>query len=169
MGIVEEVGKEVKTLKKGDWVLAPFAFSDGKCEFCENGLFTSCVHGGFWGGENLGGQAEAIRAAFGDATLVKIPENVAGDEAILTRLLPLTDVMGTGYHSVVSAHLQPGKTAIVIGDGAVGLCAVLSAKILGPGRIIVMGPHADRLELGERVGAAGLNNDPLCVPGCRPR
>ena len=153
MGIVEEVGKEVKTIKKGDWVLAPFAFSGGKCEFCEKDLFTSCVHGGFWGGENPGGQAEAIRAPFGDATLVKIPENVAGDDAILTRLLPLTDVMGTGYHSVVSAQLRPGKTAIIIGDGAVGLCAVLSAKILGAARIILMGHNADRLKLGQRFGA----------------
>jgi threonine dehydrogenase-like Zn-dependent dehydrogenase len=138
----------------GSWHL--LAFSDGKCEFCEKGLFTSCVHGGFWGGENPGGQAEAIRAPFGDATLVKIPENVAGDEAILTRLLPLTDVMGTGYHSVVSAQLQPGKTAIVIGDGAVGLCAVLSAKIIGAARIILMGHNADRLKLGKRFGATDI-------------
>jgi threonine dehydrogenase-like Zn-dependent dehydrogenase len=156
MGIVEEVGKEVKTVKKGDWVLAPFAFSDGKCEFCAKGLFTSCVHRGFWGGENPGGQAEAIRASFADATLVKIPENVAGDDAILTRLLPLTDVMGTGYHSVVSANLQPGKTAIVIGDGAVGLCAVISAKLLGAGRIILMGHNAFRLKLGQNFGATDI-------------
>src|SRR5215470_8249203 len=156
MGVVEEVGKEVKTVKKGDWVLAPFAFSDGKCEFCEKGLFTSCVHGGFWGGENLGGQAEAIRAPFADGTLVKIPESAGGDDAVLTRLLPLTDVMGTGYHSVVSANLKPGKTAIVIGDGAVGLCAVLSAKILGAGRIILMGHNAERLKLGQRFGATDI-------------
>jgi threonine dehydrogenase-like Zn-dependent dehydrogenase len=156
MGIVEEVGKEVKTVKKGDWVLAPFAFSDGKCEFCEKGLFTSCVHGGFWGGENLGGQAEAIRAPFADGTLVKIPESASGDDAVLTRLLPLTDVMGTGYHSVVSANLRAGKTIIVIGDGAVGLCAVLSAKILGAGRIILMGHNPDRLKLGQRFGATDI-------------
>jgi len=156
MGIVEEVGKEVKTIRKGDWVLAPFAFSDGTCEFCEKGLFTSCVHRGFWGGENPGGQAEAIRAPFADATLVKIPENAAGDDEILTRLLPLTDVMGTGYHAVVSADLKPGKTAIVVGDGAVGLCAVLSAKILGAGRIILMGHNADRLKLGQKFGATDI-------------
>jgi threonine dehydrogenase-like Zn-dependent dehydrogenase len=156
MGVVNEVGKEVKTVKKGDWVLAPFAFSDGQCEFCRKGLYTSCLQRGFWGGQNLGGQAEAIRAPFADATLVKIPEKVAGDDAILTRLLPLTDVMGTGYHAVVSAQLQPGKTAIVVGDGAVGLCAVLSAKILGAGRIVLMGHNADRLKLGQKFGATDI-------------
>ena len=119
-------------------------------------FFTSCVHRGFWGGENPGGQAEAIRAPFADATLVKIPENAAGDDEILTRLLPLTDVMGTGYHAVVSADLKPGKTAIVVGDGAVGLCAVLSAKILGAGRIILMGHNADRLKLGQKFGATDI-------------
>ena len=153
MGVVKEVGKDVKTIKKGDWVLAPFAFSDGQCEFCKKGLFTSCLHRGFWGGQNLGGQAEAITAPFADATLVKIPEDVAGDDAILTRLLPLTDVMGTGYHAIVSSQLQPGKTVIVVGDGAVGLCAVLSAKVLGAGRIILMGHNAGRLKLGQKFGA----------------
>ena len=153
MGVVKEVGKDVKTIKKGDWVLAPFAFSDGQCEFCKKGLFTSCLHRGFWGGRNLGGQAEAIRAPFADATLVKIPADVAGDDSILTRLLPLTDVMGTGYHAIVSSQLQPGKTVIVVGDGAVGLCAVLSAKVLGAGRIILMGHNAGRLKLGQKFGA----------------
>jgi threonine dehydrogenase-like Zn-dependent dehydrogenase len=153
MGVVKEVGKDVKTIKKGDWVLAPFAFSDGQCEFCKKGLFTSCLHRGFWGGQNLGGQAEAINAPFADATLVKIPEDVAGDDSILTRLLPLTDVMGTGYHAIVSSQLQLGKTVIVVGDGAVGLCAVLSAKVLGAGRIILMGHNAGRLKLGQRFGA----------------
>ena len=153
MGVVKEVGKDVKTIKKGDWVLAPFAFSDGQCEFCQKGLFTSCLHRGFWGGQNLGGQAEAIRVPFADATLVKIPADVAGDDSILTRLLPLTDVMGTGYHAIVSSQLQPGKTVIVVGDGAVGLCAVLSAKVLGAGRIILMGHNAGRLKLGQRFGA----------------
>ena len=153
MGVVKEVGREIRNIKKGDWVLAPFAFSDGQCEFCKKGLFTSCVHRGFWGGQNLGGQAEAIRAPFADATLVKIPEDVAGDDSILTRLLPLTDVMGTGYHAILSSQLQPGKTVIVVGDGAVGLCAVLSAKVLGASRIILMGHNTDRLKLGRRFGA----------------
>ena len=85
--------------------------------------------------------------------MVKIPEDVAGDDSILTRLLPLTDVMGTGYHAIVSSQLQPGKTVIVVGDGAVGLCAVLSAKVLGAGRIILMGHNAGRLKLGQRFGA----------------
>ena len=156
MGVVEEVGKEVKTVRKGDYVLAPFAFSDGRCEFCDKGLFTSCLHGGFWGGKNPGGQAEAIRAAFADGTLVKIPEEAAGDEEVLIRLLPLTDVMGTGYHAIVSANLKPGKTAIVVGDGAVGLCAVLSARVLGAGRIILIGHNEDRLKLGQKFGATDL-------------
>ena len=154
MGIVEAVGSEVRTVKKGDRVLAPFAFSDGTCEFCAKGLQTSCVHGGFWGGKaNDGGQAEAVRAPFADGTLVVIPPSVENDDTILTAILPLTDVMSTGHHAAVSAGVQPGKTVAVVGDGAVGLCGVLAARRLGAERIIILGRHDKRLELARLFGA----------------
>lgn len=144
MGVIEEVGSEVKNIKKGDRVLAPFAFSDGTCEFCGKGLQTSCVQGSFWGTTNDGGQAEAIRVPFADGTLVVIPKEVENDD-LLTKILPLTDVMATGHHVAVSAGVQPGKTVVVVGDGAVGLCGVLAAKRLGSDRIIILGRDQKRL------------------------
>lgn len=153
MGIVEEVGSEVRSVRPGDRVLAPFAFSDGSCEFCEKGIHTSCLHGGFWGQIHDGGQGEAVRAPWADGTLVKIPDNAANDDQLLTALLPLTDVMGTGHHAALCANVKPGSTVAVVGDGAVGLCAVLAAKRLGAERIIILGRHPDRLEMARRFGA----------------
>jgi threonine dehydrogenase-like Zn-dependent dehydrogenase len=156
MGIVEDVGAEVHHIKKGDRVLAPFAFSDGSCEFCGKNLQTSCVQGGFWGGRNNGGQAEAIRAPFADGTLVTIPKSVENDDALLTAILPLTDVMATGHHAAVSAGVKPGHTTAVVGDGAVGLCGVLAAKRLGAERIIILGRHEPRLALARQFGATDV-------------
>lgn len=156
MGVVEEVGSEVRTVKKGDLVLVPFAFSDGTCEHCQRGLQTVCTHGGFWAMDNDGGQGEAIRAPFADGTLVAVPERVREDDAILTKLFPLTDVMGTGHHAAVCAGLVRGGTCVVIGDGAVGLCGVLAAKRLGAERIVAMGHHAGRMEIARRFGATDL-------------
>ncbi|WP_088892578.1 zinc-dependent alcohol dehydrogenase family protein [Leptolyngbya ohadii] len=156
MGIVEEVGSEVRNFKKGDRVLAPFAFSDGQCEFCGKGLQTSCLQGGFWGGANDGGQAEAIRATFADGTLVKVPPQVENDEAMLTKILPLTDVMATGHHAAVSAGAKPGSIVAVVGDGAVGLCGVLAAKRLGADRIIILGRHEKRLAIARQFGATDV-------------
>jgi threonine dehydrogenase-like Zn-dependent dehydrogenase len=156
MGIIEEVGSEVRNIKKGDRVLAPFAFSDGSCEFCGKGLQTSCVKGGLWGTTNDGGQAEAVRAPFADGTLVVIPKEVEGDDAVLTAILPLTDVMATGHHAAVSADVRQGGTAVVVGDGAVGLCGVLAAKRLGADRIIIIGRHEKRLEIARRFGATDV-------------
>ncbi len=153
MGIVEEVGSEVQTVKKGDRVLAPFAFSDGSCEFCNKGLQTSCVRGDFWGATNDGGQAEAIRCPLADGTLVPIPQSVENDDALLTAILPLTDVMSTGHHAAVSAGVKLGSVVAVIGDGAVGLCGVLAAKRLGAERIIILGRHESRLEIARHFGA----------------
>src|SRR5947208_5874490 len=156
MGMVEDVGSMVSTIKRGDRVIAPFAFSDGTCEFCRKGLYTNCLHGGFWAQAHDGGQAEAIRAPFADATLVVVPSSVEGDEARLKAILPLTDVMGTGHYAAVLAGVHPGGTVAIVGDGAVGLCGVLAGRRLGAQRIILLGHQAQRLELARRLGATDL-------------
>ncbi len=156
MGIVEEVGPGVRTVKKGDRVIAPFAFSDGECEFCRRGLQTSCAHGGFWGTMNDGGQGEAVRAPYADANLVALPPSIENDADLLKAILPLTDVMGTGHHAAVCAGVSKGATVAVVGDGAVGLCGVLAARRLGAERIIVMGHRAGRMDLAKRLGATDL-------------
>ncbi len=157
VGIVEEVGSEVTTVRKGDFVIAPFAWSDGTCEFCREGLHTSCAHGGFWndGNGTLGGQAEAVRVPQADGTLVKVP-GITEDSESLPSLLTLSDVYGTGYHAAKRANVTKGDTVAVIGDGAVGLLAVLSAKQLGAERIILMGHHKDRTDLGVEFGATDV-------------
>jgi threonine dehydrogenase-like Zn-dependent dehydrogenase len=148
LGVVEELGSDVRTVKAGDLVVAPFAWQDNTCDFCRDGLQTSCRHGGFWAGGGVGGgQAEAIRVPQADGTLVKLP--VAQDSALLT----LSDVFATGHHAAVRANVNPRTTVTVIGDGAVGLLAVLSAKRLGAERIILMGRHKARTDLGLEFGA----------------
>jgi len=131
MGVVEAVGNEVHTVKPGDFVIAPFAISDGTCEFCRKGLHTVCANGRFWGTDLDGAQGEAVRAPLADGTLVKVPERAENDEKLLTALFPLTDVMATGHHAAVCAGVEPGSTCVVVGDGAVGLCAVLAARRIG--------------------------------------
>lgn len=154
MGIVEEVGENVRNVKPGDRVLSPFAISCGECEFCRKGLHTSCVKGGFWGPHGKeGAQAEKIRVPHANGTLVRIPERYANDEDVLKSILPLTDVMATGHHAAVCADVKAGDTAVVVGDGAVGLCAVLASQRLGAERIIAMGHHEDRLEIAKQFGA----------------
>jgi threonine dehydrogenase-like Zn-dependent dehydrogenase len=156
-GVVEAVGAEVKGVKPGDFVIAPFSFSDGSCEFCDEGLFTSCAHLGFWGGEkNDGGQGEYVRVPFADAVLVVVPGELAAQADKRAALLALTDVMGTGFHGALGAEAGPGKIVAVIGDGAVGLCAVQSAKLLGAERIIAIGHHAGRLEIARAFGATDV-------------
>ena len=155
IGVVEAVGAEVRTLKPGDVVVMPFAYSDGTCDFCHEGLHTSCVHGGFFGSAEPGGaQAEALRIPWADGTLFVLP--VGKDDALMPSLLTLSDVMGTGHHAAVVARVGPGKTAAVVGDGAVGLCGVIAAKRLGAERIFILGRHADRTTLAKELGATDV-------------
>jgi len=153
MGVVEAVGSEVRTLKPGDFVIAPFAISDGTCEFCQKGLHTVCANGGFWAADLDGAQGEAVRAPLADGTLVRVPESASGDDRLLTALFPLTDVMATGHHAARCAGVERGSTCVVIGDGAVGLCGVLAARRIGAERIIIVGHHDDRLAIARRFGA----------------
>lgn len=156
IGVVEDVGAEVRNVKKGDFVVMPFAFSDGACPFCHEGLQTACVRGGFFGfSEGVGGaQAEAIRIPLADGTLFVLP--VGQDEALLASLLSLSDVMGTGHHAAVAARVAPGKKVAVVGDGAVGLCGVIAAKRLGAEQIIILGRHPDRIALAKAFGATDV-------------
>src|SRR5256884_8276577 len=152
IGLVEAVGADVRSIKVSDLVIMPFAFSDGTCEFCQEGLPTSCVHGGFFGTvEIAGAQAEAVRVPQADGTLFVLP--VGKDDALMPSLLTLSDVMGTGHHAAVAARVGPGKTVAVVGDGAVGLCGVIAARRLGAERIIILGRHADRIALARQFGA----------------
>jgi threonine dehydrogenase-like Zn-dependent dehydrogenase len=155
IGIVEAVGTGVRTLKEGDLVVMPFAFSDGTCLFCHDGLQTSCVHGGFFGTlEVAGAQAEAVRVPQADGTLYVL--QVGEDDALMPSLLTLSDVMGTGHHAAVAAKVGPGKTVAVVGDGAVGLCGVIAAKRLGADQIILLGRHADRIAFAREFGATDV-------------
>src|SRR5712672_1418341 len=155
IGVVEDTGAEVSTLKRGDLVVAPFVWADNTCDFCAEGLQTSCRHGGGWGAPGVdAGQGEAVRVPQAQGTLVKLP--VAEDSALMPSLLTLSDVCCTGHHGAVTAHVQPGHSVTVVGDGAVGLCAVLAAKRLGADRIILMGRHSDRTDLGREFGATDV-------------
>jgi threonine dehydrogenase-like Zn-dependent dehydrogenase len=157
IGVVEEVGADARRLRKGAVVAAPFNFSDGSCDFCHDGLYTSCRHAGFWGGDdNDGGQGEFVRVPFAEATLRPIPDAIAYDADKRMAALALTDVMSTGHHGCVRAGVRAGSTVAVIGDGAVGLCAVISAKRSGAARIFAVGHHPARLELAQRFGATDL-------------
>ena len=130
LGIVEDTGAEVTSLRRGDLVLSPFTYADNTCFWCRRGLQTSCPRGGRYGFDGVdGGQGEAVRVPQADGTLVKLP--VAADSALLPSLMTLTDVFCTGHHAAVTARVAPGVSVVVIGDGAVGLCAVLAARRLG--------------------------------------
>jgi len=155
IGIVEAVGADVRTLKFGNVVVMPFAYSDGTCVFCHEGLHTSCIHGGFFGTVEVpGAQAEAVRVPQADGTLVVLP--VGTDDALMPSLLTLSDVMATGHHAAVAAKVGPGRTAAVVGDGAVGLCGVIAARRRGAEQIILLGRHPNRIALAREFGATDV-------------
>jgi threonine dehydrogenase-like Zn-dependent dehydrogenase len=155
IGVVEAVGAEVRTVSVGDVVVTPFLWSDGTCVFCQEGLHSSCLHGGRYGSDDVdGGQGEAVRVPQADGTLVVLP--VDEDNALMPSLLALSDVMSTGHHAALAAKVGPGKTAAVVGDGAVGLCGVIAARRLGAEQIIMLGRHPDRIALARKFGATDV-------------
>jgi hypothetical protein len=155
LGVVEDTGPEVPGLQCGDLVVAPFVWADNTCDFCREGLQTSCRHGGQWGAPGVdGGQGEAVRVPLAQGTLVKLP--AGEDSALLPSLLTLSDVFCTGHHAAVKAGVSPRTSVTVIGDGAVGLCAVLAARRLGAEHILLMGRHKDRTDLGRDFGATDV-------------
>ncbi|WOX10619.1 zinc-binding dehydrogenase [Streptomyces sp. N50] len=155
LGVVEETGADVTGLTAGDLVVAPFTYSDSTCDYCARGLHTSCRNGGRYGFDGVdGGQGEAVRVPYADGTLVKLP--VAADSALLPSLLALSDVMTTGHHGAVTAGVGRGDAVLVVGDGAVGLCAVIAAKRLGAERIVLAGRHEARTGLGREFGATDV-------------
>jgi threonine dehydrogenase-like Zn-dependent dehydrogenase len=155
VGVVEEIGEGVRTLKVGDLVVSPFLWSDGSCVFCREGLQSECLHGGRYGSDDVdGGQGEAVRVPQADGTLVVLP--VEKDDALMPSLLTLSDVMGTGHHAAVAARVGPGKDVVIVGDGAVGLCGVIASKRLGAEQIILLGRNPDRIALGQEFGATDV-------------
>ncbi len=160
VGVVEEVGSEVSSVRAGDFVVAPFALSCGRCRHCLNGVTTSCERGLWWGANDRdglmvdGGQGEYVRVPLADGTLVRTPE--MPDDALVPALLTMSDVMVTGHHAAVSAGVAAGQTVAVVGDGAVGLGAVLAAARLGAERVVVFSRHADRQSVARHLGATDV-------------
>jgi len=152
-GVVVETGREVATVKPGQFVIGSFFASDGTCPNCQAGFQTSCVHREFVGGC----QAEAVRVPLADGTLVATPEPPA--EELLPSLLALSDVMGTGWWAAVAAEVKPGTTVAVVGDGAVGLCAVLAAREFGAARIIAMSRQESRSTIALAFGATDIDTE----------
>jgi threonine dehydrogenase-like Zn-dependent dehydrogenase len=153
--VVEETGADVATLRAGDLVVTPFTYCDNTCDFCRKGLQSSCRHGGRYGLDGVdGAQGEAVRVPLADGTLVKLP--VEETSPLLPSLLTLSDVLCTGHHGAVTAGVGRGDRVVVIGDGAVGLSAVIAAKRLGAEQLILMGRHTDRTDMGRDFGATDV-------------
>ncbi|SKC60586.1 zinc-dependent alcohol dehydrogenase family protein [Krasilnikoviella flava] len=152
VGVVEEIGADVRTVKVGDFVVGSFWASDNTCEICRSGYQAYCVHRVLMG--TLGTQSERARIPLADGTLVATPG--MPDDDLVPSLLAASDVLGTGWFAAVAAEAGPGKTVAVVGDGAVGLLGVLAAKQLGAERIIAMSRHADRQALARRFGATDI-------------
>jgi threonine dehydrogenase-like Zn-dependent dehydrogenase len=156
VGVVEAVGAGVDDLAEGDFVIAPFTFSDGTCAACRAGFPSNCTHGGAFGdGDTDGGQGERVRVPYAEATLVKVPGSEFTDEQ-LASFTALSDVMCTGYHAAVSASVTKGVTVAVVGDGAVGLSAVLAANLLGASRIVALSRNPARQAVAREFGATDI-------------
>ncbi len=149
-GIVEEVGSEVKSIKPGEFVIGSFFSSDNTCPHCHAGYQSSCVQKELV----IGAQAPFLRVPLADGTLVATPDIPPDD--LIPSLLTLSDVMGTGWFAAQAANVRPGSTAVVVGDGAVGLLGVLSANQMGAGRIIAMSRHESRQKLAREFGATDI-------------
>jgi len=155
IGLVEGTGADVRTVRTGDVVVAPFVWSDGTCVLCRAGVHTSCLHGGRYGSDGVdGGQGEAVRVPQADGTLVPVP--VGRDDELMASLLTLSDVMATGHHAARHANVGPGKSVAVVGDGAVGLCGVIAARRLGAEQVIILGRHPARIALAREFGATDV-------------
>jgi len=156
IGIVEEVGADVTGIATGDLVIAPFIYSDGTCPHCRNGSTIACVAGGTFGdGQIDGGQGEAVRVPLAGSTLVPVPGAGHSDQ-MLRSLLTLSDVMSTGHHAAVSGGVGKGDVVAVVGDGAVGLSAVLASKRLGAERIIALSRNPVRQAVARAFGATDI-------------
>jgi threonine dehydrogenase-like Zn-dependent dehydrogenase len=147
VGVVEEVGADVRSFRPGDFVIVPFDHCDNTCPHCLAGAQSACTNLGF----TESGQAEYARVTQADGSLVKT--DGMPDAALLPSILTLSDVMPTGWHAAVSAGVREGGTAVVVGDGAVGLCGVLAASVMGAETIVAMSRHEPRQELARRFGA----------------
>lgn len=156
IGVVEQAGAEVQGVREGDLVVAPFIYSDMSCPHCLNGSTISCPAGGNFGNGTIdGGQGEAVRVPLAGSTLVPVPGS-EHPNAMLRSLLALSDVMSTGHHAAVSAGVKKGDTVAIVGDGAVGLCAVLASRRLGAERVIALSRHAGRQEVAREFGATDI-------------
>ncbi len=156
IGVVEDVGAEVQGISKGDLVIAPFTYCDGTCVNCRAGWPSNCVAGGSFGNHGMdGGQGEAVRVPFADATLVRVPGSGHSDETMRS-LVALSDVMCTGHHAAVSAGVRQGSVVGVVGDGAVGLCAIIASRRLGAARIIALSRNPARQALARSFGATDI-------------
>jgi threonine dehydrogenase-like Zn-dependent dehydrogenase len=156
IGVVEDIGSEVRGVSRGDLVIAPFTFCDGTCPHCLAGWPSNCAQGGSFGNHGVdGGQGEAVRVPFADATLVRVPGSGHAGE-MLRSLASLSDVMCTGHHAAVSAGVKPGDVVAVIGDGAVGLCAILASSRLGAERIIALSRNPARQAVAREFGATDI-------------
>ena len=150
VGVVEEVGSEVTSFRPGDFVIVPFDHCDNTCAHCRAGVQSACEHLGF----TVSGQAEYALVTQAEGSLVKTDE--MPDASMIPSLLTLSDVMATGWHAAVAAGVRQGGTAVVVGDGAVGLCGVLAASVMGAEKVVAMSRHEPRQEIARRFGATHI-------------